>query len=58
MEMPAGGELYVAEIRAPSHSCDGDGDPWVIRNGGVMQSSRTPQKRVSLDMLHGLSQDS
>lgn len=51
MEMPVGGELYVAEIRATSHSYGG---PWVLRNGGAMESSRTPQKGVSLDMLHGL----
>lgn len=28
MERSAGGELDVAEIRATSHSRDGDGGPW------------------------------
>lgn len=39
MERSAGGELDVAEIRATSHSRDGDGGPWGCRSDGKLQGS-------------------
>ena len=39
MERAAGEELDVAEIRATSHSRDGDGGPWGCRSDGRLQGS-------------------